>query len=152
MNSGHLPSQSSPPNSETPLEKTLGIIKPEAVTAGHVEAILDLIQQHGLKIEKKRKLSLTRELAAAFYEIHQQKPFFNDLVSYMTSGEIIVLIISGANAVAKYRALMGSTDPLQAEPGTIRKIFGESIERNAVHGSDSTENASREIAFFFKDV
>ena len=131
------------------MEQTLSIIKPDAVKKGFTLAINERFEKAGLKIIKQKKLRLTKEQAEDFYTVHKDRPFFKDLVSYMISGEVIVQVLEGENAVLKNREIMGATDPRLAEPGTLRKDFGESIEANAVHGSDSLENAKVEIAFFF---
>ena len=131
------------------VEKTLSIIKPDAVAKNVIGKIIDRFESNGLKILAMKKIRLTKEQAAKFYEVHKDRPFFNDLIEYMTSGPVVVMILEGENAVAKNRELMGATDPKKAEAGTIRADFGESIEANAVHGSDSKENAEKEIHFFF---
>ena len=130
-------------------QKTLSIIKPDAVKAGHVEAINLMIVKAGLKILKKKELNLTKEEAQEFYSVHSEKPFYNDLCEFMISGPIIVQMLEGDNAIELYRTIMGSTNPEEAEENTIRKKFATSIEENAVHGSDSSENAKKEIEFFF---
>ncbi len=131
------------------MERTLSIIKPDAVAKNVIGKIIDRFETNGLRIAAMKKIQLTREDAAKFYEVHKERPFFNDLVEYMTSGPVVVMVLEGENAVAKNRELMGATDPKEAAPGTIRADFAESIEANAVHGSDSLENAQKEIAFFF---
>lgn len=131
------------------MEQTLSIIKPDAVKKGFATAINEKLEKAGLKIVKQKRLHLTKEQAEGFYVVHKDRTFFNDLVRYMISGEIIVQVLEGTNAVLKNREVMGATDPKLAAPGTIRRDFGESIEANAVHGSDSLENAKTEIAFFF---
>lgn len=131
------------------MERTLSIIKPDAVAKNVIGKIIDRFETNGLRIAAMKKIKLTKEDAAKFYEVHKERPFFNDLVEYMTSGPVIVMVLEGENAVAKNRELMGATDPKEAAPGTIRADFAESIEANAVHGSDSLENAQKEIAFFF---
>ncbi len=131
------------------MERTLSIIKPDAVAKNVIGKIVDRFESNGLRIAAMKKIKLTREDAAKFYEVHKERPFFNDLVEYMTSGPVVVMVLEGENAVAKNRELMGATDPKEAAPGTIRADFAESIEANAVHGSDSLENAQKEIAFFF---
>jgi len=130
-------------------QTTLSIIKPDAVKAGHVDAINIMIESSGLKILEKKELNLTKEQAQEFYAVHSDKPFFNDLCDFMTSGPIIVQMLEGDNAIELYRTIMGSTNPEEAEENTIRKKFATSIEENAVHGSDSSENAKKEIEFFF---
>ena len=130
-------------------QKTLSIIKPDAVKAGYTDAINLMIENSGLRILKKKELNLTKEQAQEFYAVHSDKPFFNDLCDFMTSGPIIVQMLEGDNAIELYRTIMGSTNPEEAEENTIRKKFATSIEENAVHGSDSSENAKKEIEFFF---
>jgi nucleoside-diphosphate kinase len=131
-------------------ERTLSIIKPDAVEKQYIGDIYKRFNDAGLKIVAAKMLHLSKEQAEAFYEIHKERPFFNDLVSFMISGPIMVQVLEGENAVAKHREIMGATDPAQAEPGTIRADFASSIDENAVHGSDSLENAQQEIAFFFQ--
>ncbi len=134
------------------MEQTLSIIKPDAVSKGVIGKIIDRFESNSLRIAAMKKIKLTKEMAAEFYEVHKERPFFNDLVEYMTSGPVVVMVLEGENAVAKNRELMGATNPKEAAPGTIRADFAESIEANAVHGSDSLENAKREIAFFFSKI
>ena len=124
-----------------PNQKTLSIIKPDAVKAGHANAINLMIENAGLKILKKKELNLTTEQAKEFYSIHSDKPFYNELCNFMTSGPIIVQMLEGENAIELYRKVMGATNPDDAEENTIRKKFATSIQENAVHGSDSEENA-----------
>ncbi|BAF69509.1 nucleoside-diphosphate kinase [Nitratiruptor sp. SB155-2] len=131
------------------MERTLSIIKPDAVAKNVIGKIIDRFETNGLRIAAMKKIQLSKNDAAKFYEVHKERPFFNDLVDYMTSGPVVVMVLEGENAVAKNRELMGATDPKEAKPGTIRADFAESIEANAVHGSDSLENAQKEIAFFF---
>ncbi|BCD59732.1 MULTISPECIES: nucleoside-diphosphate kinase [unclassified Nitratiruptor] len=131
------------------MERTLSIIKPDAVAKNVIGKIIDRFETNGLRIATMKKIQLSKDDAAKFYEVHKERPFFNDLVEYMTSGPVVVMVLEGENAVAKNRELMGATDPKEAKPGTIRADFAESIEANAVHGSDSLENAQKEIAFFF---
>jgi len=133
------------------MERTLSIIKPDAVAKGVIGKILDRFESNGLKIAATKKLQLTRVDAEAFYAVHKERPFFNDLVDFMVSGPVVVSVLEGENAVAKNRELMGATNPKEAEPGTIRADFAENIDANAVHGSDSLENAKIEIAFFFSE-
>ena len=132
-----------------PNQKTLSIIKPDAVKAGHANAINLMIENAGLKILKKKELILTTEQAKEFYSIHSDKPFYNELCNFMTSGPIIVQMLEGENAIELYRKVMGATNPDDAEENTIRKKFATSIQENAVHGSDSEENALKELNFFF---
>jgi nucleoside-diphosphate kinase len=140
--------------SETPKkmhqEQTLSIIKPDAVEENHIGAIIDRFEKAKLKVVAARMMHLTRQQAEEFYGIHKQRPFFNDLVTFMISGPVLVMVLEGDNAIAKNREIMGATNPANAAPGTIRKDFASSIDRNAVHGSDSAETAKTEIAFFFK--
>ncbi len=131
------------------MERTLSIIKPDAVAKNVIGKIIDRFESAGLKIAAMKMLKLSKEEAGKFYEVHKERPFFNDLVEYMSSGPVVVMVLEGEGAVAKNRELMGATDPKEAKPGTIRADFAESIEANAVHGSDSLENAQKEIAFFF---
>jgi len=133
------------------MERTLSIIKPDAVAKGVIGKILDRFESNGLRIAATKKLQLSREDAEAFYAVHKERPFFNDLVDFMVSGPVVVSVLEGENAVAKNRELMGATNPKEAEPGTIRADFAENIDANAVHGSDSLENAAIEIAFFFAE-
>lgn len=132
------------------MEQTLSIIKPDAVERNLVEDIKKFFEENNLKIAKIKKVKITKEEASEFYKIHQTKPFYNDLCSYLSSGPIIVMILEGENAILKNRELMGATDPTKAEEGTLRKKYGISIDKNSVHGSDSSENAKIEINFFFK--
>jgi nucleoside-diphosphate kinase len=135
------------------VERTLSIIKPDATRRKLVDKINARFEQRGLRVMKKtepRKLS--RDEAERFYGVHRQRPFFNDLVKFMTSGPVVIQVLEGENAVALNREIMGATDPAKAAPGTIRKDFAESIEANSVHGSDSLETARTEIAFFFPDL
>ena len=134
------------------LEQTLSIIKPDAVSKGHVEEICQRLENSGLSIIKKQSLQLDREKAEGFYIEHKGKPFFEDLIDFMTSGPIQVQVLEGENAIARNREIMGATNPADAAPGTIRADFAESVEANAVHGSDGPDTAREEIAFFFDDA
>ncbi len=134
------------------IEQTLSIIKPDAVAKGVIGKIIDRFESNGLRVAAMKKLQLTKEEAGAFYEVHKDRPFFGELVEFMVSGPVVVSVLEGENAVAKNRELMGATNPQEAEPGTIRADFAESIDANAVHGSDSLENAKKEIAFFFSKI
>lgn len=134
-----------------PVQQTLAIIKPEAVEAKVTGKIIEKIEQAGFKIIDLRKVRLEKEGAEKFYAAHKEKPFFASLVSYMISGPVIVMILEKEEAVSTWRELMGATDPAKAKDGTIRKLFGTSIEKNTVHGSDSPEAALKEIKFFFAD-
>tara|TARA_B100000035_G_scaffold307352_1_gene310494 strand:+ start:714 stop:1124 length:411 start_codon:yes stop_codon:yes gene_type:complete len=132
-------------------EQTLSIIKPDAVERDLVEKIKDIFIKNNLIIKDSKKIHITKDEAAEFYKVHQSKPFYNDLCSYLASGPIVVMILEGENAITENRKLMGATDPKDAKENTIRKLFGISIDKNSVHGSDSTENAKKEIEFFFKN-
>ena len=132
-------------------EQTLSIIKPDAVERNLTENIKKMFVKNNLKIKENKKIHITKDEAAEFYKVHQSKPFYNDLCSYLSSGPIVVMILDGENAVLKNRELMGATDPKNAEENTLRKLYGISIDKNSVHGSDSIENAKKEIKFFFKD-
>ena len=131
------------------LEKTLSIIKPDAVERGLENKIKAFFEKNNLKILKSKKVKITKEEASEFYKVHQTKPFYNDLCNYLSSGPIIVMILEGDDAISKNRQLMGATDPLKAGKGTLRKMYGISIDKNSVHGSDSLENGKKEIEFFF---
>jgi len=134
------------------MEQTLSIIKPDAVKKGVIGKIIDRFESNGLRVAAMKKMQLSDAVAGEFYEVHKERPFFGELVEFMTSGPVVVMVLEGENAVAKNRELMGATDPKEAEPGTIRADFAESIDANAVHGSDSLENADREIKFFFSKI
>lgn len=130
-------------------EQTLSIIKPDAVAKHHIGQIIARFELNGLSVDAIRMLKFNRKLAEEFYSEHKGKPFFDDLVAFMTSGPIVVMVLSGDDAIEKNRAIMGVTNPNQAAPNTLRRDFAESMTRNAVHGSDSPASAKREIAFFF---
>ena len=130
------------------VEETLSIIKPDAVERNLVEKIKNIFIQNNLIIKDSKKIHITKEEASEFYKVHQSKPFFNDLCNYLSSGPIVVMVLKGENAVIANRKLMGATDPKDAEENTIRKLFGISIDKNSVHGSDSLDNAKKEIEFF----
>ena len=132
-------------------EQTLSIIKPDAVERNLIDEIKSIFIKNNLKIKEDKKIHITKEEAAEFYKIHQSKPFYDDLCSYLSSGPIVVIILEGENAISNYRKIMGATNPKDAEPNTLRKLFGISIDKNSVHGSDSPENAKKEIEFFFKN-
>ena len=134
------------------IEKTLSIIKPDATSRNLTGQINSIIEKSGLKIIAQKRIKLTKDIASRFYEVHKERPFFQDLVSFMVSGPVVVQVLQGENAVAIYRQIMGSTNPEDAEVGTIRKEFALSIEANSVHGSDSIENANKEISFFFSET
>ena len=133
------------------IEKTLSIIKPDAVERNLENQIKGIFKNKGFEIIKEKKIHLSKEEAERFYKVHESKPFYNDLCTYLSSGPIIVMTLQRENAVAENRKLMGATNPVDAEDGTIRKKYGISIDKNSVHGSDSVENAKIEIDFFFKD-
>ena len=132
------------------LEQTLSIIKPDAVERNLDNKIKSFFEKNNLKILKSKKVKISKEEASAFYKVHQTKPFYNELCNYLSSGPIVVMVLEGENAILKNRQLMGATDPLKAEEGTLRKMYGISIDKNSVHGSDSVENGRIEIDFFFK--
>ena len=132
------------------MEETLSIIKPDAVERNLIEEIKNIFTENKLKIKDSKKIHISKDEAAEFYKVHQSKPFYNDLCSYLSSGPIVVMILEGDGAVLANRKLMGATDPKKAEKNTIRKLYGISIDKNSVHGSDSLENAKKEISFFFK--
>src|SRR5262245_27405715 len=131
-------------------ERTLSIIKPDAVGNNYMGDIISRLEKNGLQIVAARMLHLSKPQAEAFYAIHRERPFFKDLVSFMITGPVLVMVLEGENAILKNRDIMGATDPKKAAPGTIRADFAQSIDANAVHGSDSAENAKIEINFFFK--
>ena len=133
------------------MERTLSIIKPDAVAKGVIGKILSRFEDKGLRIAATKKLQLSQQDAEAFYAVHAERPFFRDLVDFMISGPVVVTVLEGDDAMKKNRDLMGATNPAEAEAGTIRADFAESIDANAVHGSDSVENAAVEIAFFFAE-
>jgi nucleoside-diphosphate kinase len=130
-------------------ERTFSIIKPDATRRNLTGAITRMLEEAGLRVVASRRIRMTREQAEGFYAVHKERPFFNDLVTFMTSGPVVVQVLEGDNAVARNREVMGATNPAQADEGTIRKTYAESIEANSVHGSDSPENAKIEIDFFF---
>ena len=131
------------------VERTLSIIKPDVVARDQIGAILQHVEQTGLRIVATRMLQLDRRQAEGFYDVHRERPFFQSLVQFMTSGPVVVSVLEGDDAIARYRKLMGATDPEQADAGTLRKLFGTDVERNAVHGSDAPDTASAEVAYFF---
>ena len=133
------------------IEQTLSIIKPDAVERNLTDEIKNIFKKNNLKIKDSKKIQITKDEAAEFYKVHQSKPFYNDLCSYLSSGPIVVMILEGINAVSTNRKLMGATDPTKAEENTIRKLYGISIDKNSVHGSDSSDNAKKEIHFFFQN-
>ena len=133
------------------MDKTFSIIKPDATKRKITGSINKLIEDSGLKIVAQKLIKLSENQAKEFYSIHQEKPFFNDLIEYMTSEPVVVQVLSGENAVESYRNIMGATNPENAEPGTIRKLFALNVQENSVHGSDSDENAKIEIKYFFNE-
>ena len=133
------------------IEQTLSIIKPDATERNLETEIKKIFQEKGFKIVKDKKIQISKSEAEDFYKVHETKPFYNDLCAYLSSGPINVMILEKENAILSNREVMGATDPKKADEGTIRKKFGISIDKNSVHGSDSVENAKKEIAFFFKD-
>ena len=131
------------------IEQTLSIIKPDAIERNLENKIKNFFNENNLTILKSKKVKISREESSEFYKVHQTKPFYGDLCNYLSSGPIVVMILEGENAISKNRQLMGSTDPKKAEEGTLRKMYGLSIDKNSVHGSDNVENAKIEINFFF---
>ena len=131
-------------------ERTFSIIKPDATRRNLTGAVTKMLEDAGLRVIASRRIHMTKAQAEGFYAVHSERPFFNDLVSFMISGPVVVQVLEGENAVAKNREVMGATNPANADEGTIRKVHAESIEANSVHGSDSLENAAIEIAYFFK--
>ena len=134
------------------IERTLSIIKPDAVEKNVIGAIISRFEKAGLRPIQIKGMKLTKDQAGEFYSVHKSRPFYNDLVSYMISGPVVVMVLEGEGAIALNRKLMGATNPKEAEPGTIRADFATSIDANAVHGSDSAENAEREVRFFFPEI
>jgi len=132
-------------------ERTFSIIKPDATRRNITGKIVDRLEQAGLRVIASKRIHMTRAQAEGFYAVHKERPFFNDLCTFMTSGPVVVQVLEGENAVAKNREVMGATNPKDAAPGTIRADFAESIEANSVHGSDAPETAAQEIKFFFSD-
>jgi len=133
------------------IEQTLSIIKPDAVERNLIDEIKSIFIKNNLKVKEDKKIHISKEEAAEFYKVHQSKPFYDDLCTYLSSGPIVAMILEGKNAVLLNRELMGATDPKKANENTIRKLFGVSIDKNSVHGSDSVDNAKKEISFFFKN-
>ena len=133
------------------IEQTLSIIKPDAVERNLVDKIKNIFTKNNLNIKESKKIHITKDEASEFYKVHQSKPFYNDLCTYLSSGPIVVMILEGKNAVLENRKLMGATNPKEAEENTMRKLYGISIDKNSVHGSDSIDNAIIEINFFFKN-
>jgi len=133
-------------------EITFAMIKPDAIHGKNVGKIIDIIENHSFDIVRMKKIRLTKEQAESFYDIHQDKPFFEELISFITSGPVVVMALSKEHAITEWRNLMGDTDSQKAEPGTIRNKFGTDIGENAVHGSDATDTAQKELSFFFPDI
>ena len=133
------------------MEQTLSIIKPDAVERNLIEDIKNIFKKNNLIVKESKKIHITKDEAAEFYKVHQSKPFYSDLCTYLSSGPIVVIILEGENAVLANRKIMGSTNPKDAEANTIRKLYGISIDKNSVHGSDSIDNARKEIKFFFNN-
>ena len=133
------------------IQQTLSIIKPDAVERNLTEKIKSIFVKNDLIIKDNKKIHISKEEAAEFYKVHQSKPFYNDLCNYLSSGPIVVMILEGKDAIIKNRKIMGATDPKNADENTIRKLYGISIDKNSVHGSDSSENAKKEINFFFNN-
>ena len=133
------------------MEQTLSIIKPDAMERNLESKIKNIFKKNNFEIVKEKKVKLEKKDAEEFYKVHETKPFYNDLCNYLSSGPVLVMVLKKANAIAENRKIMGSTNPKDADPGTIRQEFGISIDKNSVHGSDSKENAKKEINFFFKD-
>ena len=134
-----------------PIQQTLSIIKPDATRRNITGKIIARLEDSGLRVVAQKRIHLSREMAESFYEVHKDRPFYNDLVSFMISGPVVVQVLEGEEAVTKNRDVVGATNPAEAAPNTIRKDFAESIEANSAHGSDSEENAKNEIKFFFDD-
>ena len=133
------------------MERTFSIIKPDATKRNLTGAINKIIEDNDIKIIAQKRIKLSKEKAEGFYDVHKDKPFFSDLIEYMTSGPVVIQILTSENAVKKYRDVMGSTNPDNADEGTIRKAYGLNIQENSVHGSDSEENAKKEIEYFFNE-
>jgi nucleoside-diphosphate kinase len=134
------------------LERTLTIIKPDAVAAGHVGDMIKALEREGFRLVAARMVNLTKAEAEGFYAVHRARPFFQSLTDFMSSGRALVIVLEAENAIARLRELMGATDPSQAAPGTLRKLYAQNIERNAIHGSDAAETASFEISYFFPEI
>ena len=134
------------------MTKTLFIVKPNATRRNLIGAVIAMLEKGGLRVTALRRLGLTKQQACEFYAVHRERPFYDSLVGFMTSGPVVAGVLEGEDAVAACRRIMGATDPAKADPGTIRACFGENIQENAIHGSDSDDNARREIAFFFPEI
>ncbi len=132
-----------------PIERTLTIIKPDAVAAGHIGDIIKILESNRFNIVAARRVALSKKQAEGFYAVHRGKPFFESLTNFMSSGPVVVMVLEGDNAIARLREIMGATNPANAAAGTIRKLYATSIERNAIHGSDAPESAAFEISYFF---
>jgi nucleoside-diphosphate kinase len=145
-----IPARQHQETAAMPATRTFSIIKPDATRRNLTGAVTKMLEDAGLRVVASKRIRMTREQAEGFYAVHRERPFFNDLVAFMTSGPVVVQVLEGENAVLRNREVMGATNPEQADEGTIRKSFAESIEANSVHGSDSDENARIEIDFFFK--
>ena len=135
-----------------PIERTFSIIKPDAVAKNAIGGVLSKLEAGGLRVVAQRMVRLTQDQAKSFYAVHKERPFYNDLVAFMTEGPVVVQVLEGDNAIKRNREIMGATNPEQADEGTIRKAYGTNVERNAVHGSDAPETAKAEIAFFFSEA
>ncbi len=131
------------------MERTLGIIKPDSVSKNVIGKIISIIEENEIKIKAMKMVKLTEEQAKGFYYVHKDKPFFNDLIKFMTSGPVVLMLLEGENVIERWRKIMGVTDPAKADEGTIRKLYGTDIEKNAVHGSDAPETAEYETKYFF---
>jgi nucleoside-diphosphate kinase len=149
---GEEPEQSKGEPESMAIERTFSIIKPDATRRNITGKIVDRLEQAGLRVVASKRIQMTRQQAEGFYAVHKERPFFNDLCTFMTSGPVVVQVLEGENAVAKNREVMGATNPKDAAPGTIRADFAESIEANSVHGSDAPDTAAQEIKYFFTDA
>ena len=134
------------------MERTLGIVKPDAVAANRIGKIIERVEAEGLQVVGLRRLQLSMALAEGFYAVHRERPFFKSLTEFMTSGPVVVMALQGENAISRWRTLMGATNPAEADDNTLRKLYASDIEHNAVHGSDAPETAKEEIAYFFAQV
>lgn len=134
------------------VERTFAMIKPDAVTAGNTGKIIDMIESKGFTIVRMQKVQLTKDKAARFYAVHKERPFFHELVDFVTSGPVVIMALEKENAIKAWRDLMGATDPVKAEAGTMRKLFGTNVGKNATHGSDAPETAKEELILFFPDL
>lgn len=134
------------------VERTFAMIKPDAVTAGNTGKIIDMIEGKGFTVVGMQKVQLTKDKAARFYAVHKERPFFHELVDFVTSGPVVIMALEKANAIKAWRDLMGATDPLKAEAGTLRKLFGTNVGKNATHGSDAPDTAKEELTLFFPEL